>query len=214
MRRQSALGLRLSFVVGLPCTVAMSLLSSQLLSLIYHFSTQEALQTTANLLSLSGITIVIFTVVQSTSGILQGLRKQKIPMYTLLLGVCVKVLLNYTLIGTPSINIYGAPIASITCYLLSMIPNLYYVHRYTGMKVQWKDVFLRPALASALMGAVLALGVRWLPRGRGWTLLLIALGIVSYAGFALWTGAIRQSDLAPLLRKVRAKKKSPAKEEE
>ena len=64
---------------------------------------------TAELLSLSSLTIVLFTVVQSTSGILQGLRKQRIPMYTLMAGVAVKVLLNYTLIGMPGINIYGAP---------------------------------------------------------------------------------------------------------
>ena len=121
MRRQSSLGLRLSFVVGLPCSIGMSLLSSQILSLIYHFDTPEALRVTAELLSLSSLTIVLFTVVQSTSGILQGLRKQRIPMYTLMAGVAVKVLLNYTLIGMPGINIYGAPIASLTCYTISML---------------------------------------------------------------------------------------------
>ena len=87
---------------------------------------------TAELLSLSSLTIVLFTVVQSTSGILQGLRKQRIPMYTLMAGVAVKVLLNYTLIGMPQINIYGAPIASLTCYTISMLPNLWYVCKYTG----------------------------------------------------------------------------------
>ena len=36
MRRQSALGLRLAFVVGMPCTVAMAALSERLLSLMFH----------------------------------------------------------------------------------------------------------------------------------------------------------------------------------
>ena len=102
MRRQSALGLRLSFVVGLPCSIGMSMLSEQLLDLIYHFNTPEALRVTGELLSLSSLTIVLFTVVQSTSGILQGLRKQRIPMYTLMAGVVVKVILNYVLIGRAS----------------------------------------------------------------------------------------------------------------
>ena len=74
MRRQSSLGLRLSFVVGLPCSIGMSLLSSQILSLIYHFDTPEALRVTAELLSLSSLTIVLFTVVQSTSCLLYTSR--------------------------------------------------------------------------------------------------------------------------------------------
>ena len=167
---------------------------------------------TAELLSLSSLTIVLFTVVQSTSGILQGLRKQRIPMYTLMAGVVVKVLLNYTLIGMPSINIYGAPIASLTCYTISMLPNLWYVRKYTGMKPDLKGILLRPALATALMGAVLALAIRLLPSGRLWTLVLVALGVCTYAAFALLTGALTRDDLAPLLRRF-GRGRAPKKED-
>ena len=210
MRRQSARGLRLSFVVGLPCSIGMSLLSSQILSLIYHFDTPESLRVTAELLSLSSLTIVLFTVVQSTSGILQGLRKQRIPMYTLMAGVAAKVILNYTLIGMPQINIYGAPIASLSCYTISMLPNLWYVRKYTGMKLDLVHILLKPALAAGLMGAVVALAIRWLPSGRLWTLVLLMLGIAAYAAFALITGALTREDLAPLLKRFerhRAQKK-------
>ncbi|MDD3336370.1 MAG: polysaccharide biosynthesis protein [Eubacteriales bacterium] len=205
MRKQSALGLRLSFVVGLPCTVAMCVLSTRLLSLMFHFSSPETLEGTGKMLSLSAITIVLFTVVQSTSGILQGLRKQRIPMYTLLVGVIVKVYLNYTLIAMPQINIYGASIASITCYTLSMVPNLYYVHKYTGLKRDIVNIFLRPALASALMGVMVFLLGKWLPSGRLWTILIVMLGIGGYVFFSLVTGAVQRSDIAPFLRKFHRK---------
>ncbi|MEG1471412.1 MAG: polysaccharide biosynthesis protein [Clostridia bacterium] len=201
MRRQSSMGLRLSFVVSLPCTVGMCLLSRQILSLIYRFNTPEALTTTAELLSMSALTIVLFTVVQSTSGILQGLRKQRIPMYTLMAGVAVKIFLNFTLIAIPDINIYGAPMASIMCYSISMLPNLYYVRKYTGMKLRFFHIFGKPALASALMGLVLYFASKWLPSGRFFTVLLIFIGIVSYGAFAILTGAITKSDLAPFMRR-------------
>ncbi|MDD5897850.1 MAG: polysaccharide biosynthesis C-terminal domain-containing protein, partial [Clostridia bacterium] len=202
IRRQSALGLRLALVVGLPCSVGMSMLSRQCLDLIYHFNTPEALQTTANLLSLSSMTIVLFTVVQATSGILQGLRKQRIPMYTLMVGVAVKVFLNYTLIGMPQINIYGAPIASLTCYTLSMVPNLYFVYKYTGMKLDVINEFGRPIAATALMAAVLYVAIRILPDGGVWTLVLILIGIIAYVAFAVLVGAVTTNDLAPLMRRV------------
>jgi len=206
MRRQSALGLRLSFVVGLPCSIGMSMLSRQLLDLIYHFNTPEALDVTARLLSMSSMTIVLFTVVQSTSGILQGLRKQRIPMYTLMVGVAVKIFLNYTLIGMPAINIYGAPMASISCYLLSMLPNLYFVHKFTGMKADVWHVAGKPALATALMAAVLFAAIRLLPEGGVWTLVLVTIGVGAYAVFAVLTGAVTKEEFAPVLRRFGRKR--------
>ncbi len=201
MRRQSALGLRLAFVVGLPCSVGMSMLSRQCLDLIYHFDTPEALQITANLLSISSMTIVLFTVVQATSGILQGLRKQRIPMYTLMIGVAVKVFLNYTLIGIPQINIYGAPIASLACYTLSMLPNLYFVYKYTGMKPEVINVFGKPLAATAVMAGVLYASMRILPSDGIWTLVQIVIAIVAYAVSAILVGAITKEEMAPIMRR-------------
>ena len=52
-----------------------------------------------------------------------------------------------------------------------------------------------------LMGAMVMLLSRWLPSGRLWTILIVLVGIAAYAGFALLTGAVQKSDLAPLLRR-------------
>ena len=202
VRRNSAMGLRLSFGIGLPCSIGMCVLSSELLDLIYHFNTPEALQVTAQLLSVSSLTIVLFTVVQSTSGILQGMRKQRIPMYTLIAGVAVKIFHNYTLIGMPDINIHGAPLASIACYTVSMVPNLYFVHKYTGLKFDFWNMIGRPGAASLLMGVVLYFAIRLLPQGAFWTLVLVGIGVAAYAGFALLFGAITKEDLAPITRRL------------
>lgn len=202
IRQQSLLGLRLSTVIGLPCSIGLSLLSAEALSLIYHFNTPQDLQSTARLLSLSSLTIVIFTMVQSTTGILQGLKKQRIPMYTLAVGVAVKIFLNYTLIAIPEINITGAPIASIACYTISMVPNLLYVHKYTGLKPAFGTVLIRPLLASLAMGALLLLLKQVLPSGRLWTLVMILAGMISYIGFAVLFGAVSREELKPIRRKL------------
>ena len=145
--------------------------------------------------------IFISSDIEGTSGILQGLRKQRIPMYTLMAGVAMKVFLNYTLIGMPSVNIYGAPIASLVCYTISMVPNLIYVHKYTGMKPDLWNMAGKPLLATLLMGAVIFAAVRILPEGAFWTLVLVAVGVAAYAVFAVLTGAVNREDLAPILRR-------------
>lgn len=203
VRHSSQLGLRFSFLVGLPCSFGMSILSKPLLSMIYRFSSEQALNLTADLLSISSMTIVLFTVVQSTSGILQGLRKQRIPMYTLAAGVAIKIVLNYTLVGIPGIHIYGAPIASICCYTISMIPNLHYVFKYADMRFAWGGSLFKPLLATLMMSAVVVLLKAVLPQRAVFTVLLVLIGIVSYFGFALVTGALTKDDLNTLRKRRR-----------
>ncbi|MDD3409420.1 MAG: polysaccharide biosynthesis protein [Eubacteriales bacterium] len=204
--RQSATGLRMSFLVGLPSSVGLCLLAKPVLGMIYRFQTEAALDQTAGLLTISSMTIFVFMGVQATSGILQGIRKQRIPMYTLIVGVCVKIFLNYTLIGNPAVNIYGAPIASLTCYLISFLPNLYFVHKHTGLRFDPVNIFLKPLAATAVMGALVWAGKTWLPGGLLSTTLLILLAVASYFGLARLFGALTKDDIAPLTRRFKRKK--------
>lgn len=208
IRRQSHTGLRMAFLIGLPASLGMSMLARPILSLVYPFPTVAALDQTAELLSLSSYTIVLFTVVQATSGILQGLRKQRIPMYTLLIGVGLKVLINYNFIGTREINIYGASMGSLVCYGVSMLPNLYYVHKYAHLPYDPLNIFLKPLAATAMMGAALYYSQEVLPEGRLSTILLIVIGLAVFAFSARLFGALRKEDLAPFQAKLRRKKKN------
>ncbi|MFH1879736.1 MAG: polysaccharide biosynthesis protein [Bacillota bacterium] len=203
VKRSTHAGLRMAFLLGLPCSFGMSILAKPLLAMVYPFSSPEALDQTAQLLVFSGFTIILFTVVQATSGILQGMHKQKIPMFTLLIGVCFKVLINYTLIGTPGVNILGASIGSLVCYGVSMIPNLYYVHKYTGMKWDPLNIFLKPLLASVVMTGVLYGLMLVLPERRLITLGLILVGMAVYTGVSLLIGTLKKDEIKPLLKRLK-----------
>lgn len=203
VKRSTYAGLRMAFLIGLPCSFGMSVLAKPILYMVYKFSSVEALNQTAMLLSFSGFTIILFTVVQATSGILQGLQKQKIPMYTLMIGVCFKVLINYFLIATPTFNILGASIGSLVCYATSMFPNLYYVHKYTGLKWDPVHIFLKPLLVSAIMAVVLYLLMMVLPESRLITLVLILIGMAVYLGLSFLFKTLNIADIKPLLRRLK-----------
>ena len=206
VRTQSHTGLRMAFLIGLPSSLGMSMLSRELLTFMYRFPNPAALNQTAELLSMSSYTIVLFTVVQATSGILQGLRKQRIPMYTLLVGVALKIFMNYNLIGIREINIYGAPLGSLVCYLVSMLPNLYYVHKYARLPYDFTGLFFKPLLATAGMGAVIHLLRGVLPSSRVMTVVLVLAGVAAFAGFSLLVGAMTKDDLKPLTRRLRRRR--------
>ena len=202
-RQAADQGLRMAFMIGFPCSIGMSVLAKQIFGFLYLESLKpEQFQTGWELLTVSSLTVVLFTVVQATSGILQGLGKQRIPMYTLVAGVGCKILMNYILVGIPGINIHGGPYASIVCYSVSMIPNLFYVCRYARLSFNWKEWILKPGCAAAVMGLVIY-GLRsLLPLNRMLTILEVAVGVVVYVLAALKLGMISASDLASMKNRI------------
>ncbi|MGI6688034.1 MAG: putative polysaccharide biosynthesis protein [Christensenellales bacterium] len=200
VRRDAATGIRMAMVVGLPSSVGMSLLARPILTLLFGREySAEQLRMGADLLQISSLTIVVFTLVQATSGILQGMRKQRIPMYTLAAGIVVKIAINYTAVNRPEINIGGAPYASLACYLLSGGLNLYYVMRYTGLSWSWREMALKPGFATLVMALPVALVNHLMGERLGHSWLLMGLVMVAavavYMLAVLKTGAVRRSEL-------------------
>ena len=217
--REAGIGLRVASVVGFPCSIGMSLLAKPIIFLCYGESaryTFSDLMLGGNLLEFSAMTIILFTMVQATSGILQGAGKQKIPMLTLVAGVICKITLNAILVSRPEISIHGAPIASLTCYTVSMIPNLYYACKYTGCRFSVADVILRPLGAAALMGGAVWAVYRFVFGGDRSVLasgfmarlvpvaVCILVGAVVYLAAAFLLKAIDPNDLPARLRRKKA----------
>ena len=207
VRRESHTGMRYAFLIGLPCSVGMSLLSSEIVRFLYgdvSSFTTEKLDLAANLLTFSAMTVVLFTVVQATSSILQGLRKQRLAMYTMIAGVAVKILLNYVLIGTPGIDIHGGPYASIACYLLVMVLNTIFVCRYAEIRFDIVNWVLRPGAASAVMGIAVWFLKKLLPAGPFTTIAEVVFGIIAFTAAAFLFGALTRDDLNAIRRRKRS----------
>jgi stage V sporulation protein B len=182
--RASNTGLRLSSLIGMPASIGMSLLARPIVFLLFggqQYSSVE-LEKAAQLLEVSSLTIFLFIHVQTTSGILQGLRKQRIPMYTLIFGVVLKVLLNYTLVRVPGINIHGAPFASLLCYFASLVPNLYFIRKIGEVRFDWMGLLVKPLIACVPMGLAVVFVQRLFQNALSWT----ALGLSVVAGVALY----------------------------
>ena len=216
--RETGIGLQVASVVGFPCSIGMSLMAKPIVFLCFGRSyTLEHLLIASSLLEFSAMTIILFTMVQATSGALQGAGKQKIAMLTLVAGVVCKIALNAILVSRYDINIHGAPIASLVCYSVSMIPNLYFTCKYTSYKFSVMNIIIRPLAAAAVMGgAVLAVynyvfgGEQALLAARFSKQLLmvavcIAVGAVVYLVAAILFKAINPDHLPARFRRKKAK---------
>ena len=128
----------------------LAVLAHPILSLLYYRVPDEV-DVAAPLLVLISPAVLLVALVSVTNAMLQAMGREKVPMATLLTGGVVKLITNYLLVGTPGIEIYGAPIGTTLCYGTIALLNLVIISKnIRGVAVVRS--FLRPFLAAAAMG--------------------------------------------------------------
>lgn len=198
MRRSVMQGMKLSWMIGMPCCVGLFMLARPVMRLLYSSYGAEDLNTMAGLLRIMSLAILFLSVVQTTTGILQGLGRVIVPVLSLAIGAVFKVIINYVLVGVPAINIYGAPIGTIVCYAVAAILNTFMICYITRTKFSFSDVIGKPAISVMAMAFVLAVMTIALPSYADSRLFAVAgvlVGAPVYAFMLVLTGAITPADM-------------------
>ena len=150
---------RLIAMLAIPAGVGLSVLAQPILLLLYPARRETAVAATYHL-QLLGVASIFVCVMLLTNSIMQAHGKVSWPIYTMLIGGAVKVTVNYILVGSPDVNIKGAPIGTLACYSLVAFLNLILVSRLLEKKPNYIAIFVKPVLASAAMG-----GAAWASYG-------------------------------------------------
>lgn len=178
--RNAKSALRITILFAVPCAAGMSALAEPILKLLYHGDGNYFF-----LLNVMGIAVVFVTMVQVCNAILQAWGNVWLPVKNMFIGGVVKVVVNLLLVSRPEVNINGAPIGTLLCYMTVMSLNIYDLKRITGMKFEFTSFILKPvvtAIATAF-GALLCYG--FLSRYISSNLVLVAASIVVGASFYL-----------------------------
>ena len=147
----SAMGIKLAMFIGVPCAVGLFALSAPVIDLLYTIDDQR-LAIASALMRTSAIGVIFLSLVQTLTGILQGAGKQHIPVINLFIGGVVKVVLMLTLMKNPNIEIQGAAISTTACYTVAGLLDAIYLIRYTKLKLNVMDTFIKPIIAALIMG--------------------------------------------------------------
>ena len=142
---------RLTGLLAFPCAVGLGVLSKPILSLFYIKQQSDAAEA-APLLVLLAPAVFFVAMVSVTNAVLQASGRIWIPVFTMTLGGLIKLTTNYFLVGTPGINISGAPIGTCFCYGTITLLNLIFIWRNI-IKFSPIRVFVKPLASSAIMGA-------------------------------------------------------------
>jgi stage V sporulation protein B len=124
IRKKSLVGLKAGVLIGLPAAVGLSALARPIMLMLYP-KEPEAWA----VLQVLALGFVFLALVQTATGILQGLGRPIFPVKNLLVGSVFKLVVSYSLTAIPSINIRGAALGTVVGYMVAGILNYRDVNR-------------------------------------------------------------------------------------
>ena len=149
IRRKTNMALRLSMMLSIPAAVGLGVLADPIIALLFPSHPGGGW-----LLMYGAVSIVFLAMVQILTGVLQGIGRVGIPVIGALVGVLCKIPVNYFLIAMPEINILGAVVSTIVCYVIAAVVNLYFLRKITGIVPDFAGAFVKPLVSAAGMGVV------------------------------------------------------------
>jgi stage V sporulation protein B len=136
-------------MISFPAAVGLAVLADPIIAMLFPLHPEGGW-----LLRYGAASIVLLGIVHVITGVLQGAGYVKIPVIGVVIGVFVKLPLNWHLISIPEINILGAVISTIACFAVAACVNLFFLRHFLGIFPDLKSTFYKPLLASAGMGFV------------------------------------------------------------
>ncbi len=230
IRKVGTTGLKLAMLIGAPCAVGLFLIGAPVMALLYtkvRASTdywaikgfipqilamapgkEVSVYTLAGgIMQISAIGVLFLSLVQTLTGVIQGMGKQNVPVMFLLAGGIVKVVSMVVLMKFTKLGILGAAISTVLCYVVAGIGDTAYVIGHADIKLDWIDVFVKPLGSALVMGVFVYLVYNLVYKmGHPTAAVFAALiaGVAVYAACLWIVKAFNKDDLSfmPARRKL------------
>ncbi len=193
-----SLGLRMATIIAFPCAVGLIILAKPALTMLF-FTQKEAAANAAPSLQVLALGFIVLALITIMTGILQGVGKQVFPVINLFIGLLVKVVVTWVLVGTVQVNVVGAPLGTLAAYLIAGGLDMYCLCRFTGVKLSGRLLLVKPFVSAAVMGVCVALVYRGLMHLLGSntiaTLIAIAAGVAVYGVMVIKTRTITRDEM-------------------
>ncbi len=193
--------MKLTAIISFPMGIGMSVLAHPIMDLVYNTmgnSRQSEIFISAEIMRLYALATILIAISTPICSMLQAIGRADLPLKLLTVGMILKVVLNYILVGIPSINIQGAGIGTLVCYLLVCVCGIVFLNKESKIKLNLSLIFGKPLICGILCGAVAYLSYDIflkLVNPKVSTLFAILLAAFFYIIFLFLLRAITYEDL-------------------
>ncbi len=140
--------MRMCTLLCLPMAVGMAVMAKPAMGVIYPGSASQG----GMLLTELGIVCYFMTMSLMTNAILPANGNERLPLVASILGLITKIIMTFLLVGNPRLNIYGAPLGTLCCYIVMLTTNLISMARHMERPMNLLRIVGRPGLSAAFMG--------------------------------------------------------------
>ncbi len=198
-------------MIAVPAAVGITVMAKPIVYMIFPKSPDGW-----DLLMMGSWTLVLISLVSVQTSVLQGIGKTYVPTVHMIIGLVLKLIVNYALIAVRPINIKGAIIGNAICYIFAVVMNYRSIKKYTGVRLNVKKLFNRPLSVSIIMGLIVFLVYHGLTFMTEWLIksqyilnvlcggLAIAVGCLVYYLLMIVAGGITANDIVsiPMGRRI------------
>ncbi len=171
---------RLCYLISVPFAFGMAILHGGIFQILKYGSGSE-------LLLYGALTLILLATSQIQTSILQSLNRLYYAVFSLAVGVVIKIAANYILIAIPSIRIYGAIIGTFISMTAVVLINQYMINQKERIRLSIPKLIWKPIAASLYMSAAVCI-VYYLPKRflpgifSGYAANLVLTGISALVG--------------------------------
>ena len=189
--------LRMAFLLGAPAGLGLFALAEPILAFLYPARLQEAAMI-APVLRLMGLGSILAAVSAPAGSLLQAVGREKAALAATAGGAAVKLLVNWTLVSRPEVNIRGVAWGALACYGFVAAFSIIFLRLSTGIRLRLLHGAGKPIFCGILCAGAAYCAYHSLFSGvpAAFRLFLsIGCGGTVYLVSALFTGAFEARDL-------------------
>lgn len=154
VRNKVAKSIKVTMLISIPCAVGIGVLAKPIMKVIFH--QPESLEISSMLLSCMAVSIIFYALSTLTQAILQSIGKMNMPIINASAAVILHagIMIAMMIFLDEKYSLFYYVFATVLYAFLLCILNQIAVHRYLQYRQEMDKTFLRPVIASVIMGAI------------------------------------------------------------
>lgn len=193
-RKDTKSAVKVTLLIVLPCAFGMASLAIPIMGLLFPHEPSSV----GTILFTLTPCVLFLGLIQTLTGIIQGMGKPIVPVIALCVGMLCKIVISYTLTGIPDINVLGSAFGTVTAYFVAAMINLLYVKKHMNVNFSKKEFIIKPFITVMTMFIMVKLSYGALVGFLGnsiSTIIAICIGGIVYVVVILGIGGIKKEEI-------------------
>ena len=192
--------LRITSLFAVPCGIGIWMLADPICRLFF-LNRPMGIAIAAPILRVLGIASIFISLSTTMNSLLQAIGRVSVPVRLVIIGGIVKLILNFSLVGIPGINLQAVGYSTLACYIIITLLSVFVIREVARVPVNLFRLLWKPTVAALACGFTAAvaydsISLAW--DSRLAVLPAIALGAVVYGFGILLLKAVEKEDILML----------------